>query len=133
MELRRSSKFGRSPGCSVTENVLKYCANALAELELRATLQLDFSKRRPQILDYFCLPPASSFPPREISSVNKTNLVMIDSPSKKPLTCQGCQIFLGTTYQTGEKCTKWPQNICLRSSMFAAKRMIQFWVKLVNR
>jgi hypothetical protein len=23
---------------------------------------------------------------------------------------QGCQIFLGTTYQTGEKCTKLPQN-----------------------
>jgi hypothetical protein len=24
---------------------------------------------------------------------------------------QGCQIFLGTTYQNGTKYTKWPQNI----------------------
>jgi hypothetical protein len=24
---------------------------------------------------------------------------------------QGCQMFLGTTYQNGEKCTKWPQDI----------------------
>jgi hypothetical protein len=23
---------------------------------------------------------------------------------------QGCQIFLGTTYQNGKKYTKWPQN-----------------------
>jgi hypothetical protein len=24
---------------------------------------------------------------------------------------QGCQIFLGTTYQNGKTCTKWPMNI----------------------
>jgi hypothetical protein len=31
---------------------------------------------------------------------------------------QGCQIFLGTTYQNGEKLTKWPQNIPIRHETY---------------
>jgi hypothetical protein len=42
MELRHSSKFKHSLGHSFIENVLKSCANELAELELRATPQLKF-------------------------------------------------------------------------------------------
>jgi hypothetical protein len=50
MELRHSSsKFERSLGHPVIENVLKSCANKLALLELRATPQLKFFfKNRPQ-------------------------------------------------------------------------------------
>jgi hypothetical protein len=42
MELRRSSKFERSLGHSVIENVLKYCTNKLAKVELGVTPQLKF-------------------------------------------------------------------------------------------
>jgi hypothetical protein len=48
MELRCRSKFERSLGHSVVENVLKSCANKLALLKLRATPQLKFLKNRPQ-------------------------------------------------------------------------------------
>jgi hypothetical protein len=51
MELRRSSKFERSLGHSVLENVLKSCANELALLELGATPQLEFFKNRPRNSD----------------------------------------------------------------------------------
>jgi hypothetical protein len=33
------------------------------------------------------------------------------SPVIFSVSYQGCQIFLGTTYQNGEKYTKWPQNV----------------------
>jgi hypothetical protein len=43
--LRHSTKLKRSLGRSVIENVLKSCANKLAELELRASPQLKFFLR----------------------------------------------------------------------------------------
>jgi hypothetical protein len=45
MELRRSSKFENSLGCSIVKNVLKSCANEIAWLELRATPKLKFFLR----------------------------------------------------------------------------------------